>query len=510
MDSLIAETIIDNSTDGFMITDADHRIVGVNRSFCATTGYSSDEVIGKTPKILSSGNHDQSFYDALWQSVSELGFWNGEIWNRKKSGELYLQRISISTIRDHQGKVLWYIANFTRIDREAQREEEMARILEGINRGEFLLYYQPQVDIVRERVIGMEALIRWNHPEKGLLSPASFMPLIEKTHLSVPVGKFVMHSAFSQTRLWVAQGLNFKVCINISPRHLTDSHFILDLQSCLREFPDVPPELIELEVVESASLGDLGTVIPVMEEAINLGVQFSLDDFGTGHSSLNYLRQLPARTIKIDQGFVRTMHENMKDLLLVEAITSLAHTFDRTVIAEGVELIETAIILAQIGSPHMQGYAISRPMPPDDVLSWIQNWSPHPLWKKEKLRKWDREDLPLLYVQIDHRRWVEEVRQVVYGSGDTPFDLDLDAKECRFGKWYYQAGRSRYSELPQYAEIEELHDRLHRSLGRVSRRISQGNHTFAKIEFQRLLGISELLNEKLSVLANEVTLARTS
>jgi len=508
MDRLITEAIINNATDSIMVTDADAYIVRVNPAFCVTTGYSSEEVIGKTPRILSSGKHDQPFYDALWQSVRNIGFWNGEIWNRKKSGELYLQRISISAVRNHESKILGYIANFTKIDEDYTLEAKMARILEGINCGEFLLYYQPQVDIFREKVIGMEALLRWQHPEEGLLSPASFMPLIEKKHLAIPVGKFVMHTALSQMSLWRGQGLDFSVGINISPRHLEYAHFIDDLKTCLQSFPDVPPESIDLEIVESAALKNLDKVVPVMEELIRLGVRFTLDDFGTGHSSLTYLQRLPARTIKIDQSFVRTMHENINDLVLVEAITSLAHTFQREATAEGVESVHTGTILAQIGCHQMQGYAISKPMPADQVASWVRNWSSNPLWKKATLTLWTREDIPLLYVQIDHRRWMEEVRQAVDGSEKIPFEPESDTGECRFGKWYYESGKIRYSGLPEYAEIEPLHERLHISSRRIFKRLDQGNHALAKIEFQRLRGISELLHEKLEHLASQVTRPR--
>ena len=509
MDFLLAETIIDNISESIMITDANACIVRVNPAFCATTGYLPEEVIGKTPKILSSGKHDHLFYDAMWQSVHETGFWNGEICNRKKSGECYIQRISISAVRNHKSEICWYIANFTKIDEETAQAPQIDEIMNGITNGEFFLHYQPQVDISRGVVIGMEALIRWQHPEEGLLFPASFMSLVENTHLAIPVGKFVMHAALQQLRLWRKQGLDFRVGINISPHHLESGHFIEDLNACLQSFPDVPPESIDLEVVESAALRNLEKVVPVMEEAIRLGIRFTIDDFGTGHSSLTYLQKLPAKTIKIDQSFVRNIHENINDLVLVEAITSLAHTFQRDVTAEGVESIHAGTILAQIGCHQMQGYAISRPMPADDVASWVRGWSPDALWQKATSTLWTREDLPLLYVQTDHRRWVEEMRQMLEGSVDVDCEPEPETDECRFGKWYYHSGKERYSEFSGYSDIELIHNRLHASSRRIFKRLAEGTMTLARVEFQRLLGISELLHEKLDDLARQVTQKKT-
>lgn len=505
MDILLAETIIEKTSESIMVTDANACIVRVNPSFCETTGYLPEEVIGKTPRILSSGKHDTLFYEAMWDSVQQNGFWNGEICNRKKNGELYLQRISISAVRNHKGEIFWYVANFTKIDKEITQSPQIDRIMEGIANGEFLLHYQPQVDISRGMVIGMEALIRWQHPEEGLLFPGSFMPLVENSDLATPVGKFVMHSALVQARLWRSQGLDFRVGINISPRHLENGHFIEDLIACLQHFPEVPPDMIDLEIVESAALENLDKVVPVMEEALRLGIRFTLDDFGTGHSSLTYLQKLPAKTIKIDQSFVRNIHENINDLALVEAITSLSNTFQREVTAEGVESLQTGTILAQIGCHQMQGYAISRPMPADKVASWVRGWSPDPLWQKATRTIWTREDLTLLYAQIDHRRWVEEVRQMVEGSSKIDPGPEMETGECRFGKWYYHSGKSRYSHLGGFFEIEPIHDRIHASSRRIFKRLSEGNTTLAKVEFQRLLGISDLLHEKLDNLARQVT-----
>ena len=236
-----------------------------------------------------------------------------------------------------------------------------------------------------------------------------------------------------------------------------------------------------------------------------MGIRFTLDDFGTGHSSLTYLQKLPAKTIKIDQSFVRNIHENINDLALVEAITSLSHTFHREVTAEGVESVQTGTILAQIGCHQMQGYAISRPMSADKVASWVREWSPDPLWQKATRTIWTREDLTLLYAQIDHRRWVEEVRQMVEGSSEIVLEPEQETRECRFGKWYYHSGKNRYSNLDGFFEIEPIHDRLHASSRRIFNRLSEGNITLAKVEFQRLLGISELLHERLDHLARQVT-----
>lgn len=551
-----AAIVFDNSQEGIVICDAETRILDVNPAFCEITGYDRDEVIGQNPRMLQSGLHDQAFYQRMHHALATHDAWRGEIWNRRKNGEVYAEILSINVSRDAlTGNVEHYVAVFSdisqikahadeidriahydpltqlpngrllieRLDQDLARAQrrvkslavcyldldgfkpvndrfgravgdrllveltqrlsanlragdtlarvggdefvllfneldskqdcfkaidrllqtvcepihdegvdhcltastgvtlfprdntnaetlirhadqamvrakesgkncfhlydpdydlEMQAQLKGLQQlrrafeqDEFVLYYQPKVDMVSGEVVGAEALIRWQHPQRGLLPPSEFLDLMAGTPLEIAVGEWVIMTTMEQTAKWNRAGLRLTVSANVSPAHLQRPDFVTRLERCLKRHPDVARGQLELEIVESSAIGDMAGAIHTMEACLALGVRFSLDDFGTGYSSLTHLRKLPISTLKIDQAFVRDILIDREDLGIVESIIRMAQVFDQSVIAEGVETAEHGEKLVQLGCRFGQGYGISRPMPPDAMLGWVAQWA---------------------------------------------------------------------------------------------------------------------------------------
>lgn len=239
---------------------------------------------------------------------------------------------------------------------------------------EFEMYYQPKVNLATGKIIGVEALIRWNHPQRGIVAPSEFLPDIAGTDLEITLGEWVINTAVSQCHYWHMNCCPIEVSINVSARQLLAENFCTFLKSTFIEFPNLPKSAIEIEILESAAIGDIASAIEIIQECKRLGVHFSLDDFGTGYSSLTYLRQLPISTIKIDQSFVRGMLDSEDDWRIVEGVIRLASVFNLNVIAEGVETIAHGKSLADLGCHLCQGYGIARPMPVWEFAHWYEGW----------------------------------------------------------------------------------------------------------------------------------------
>ena len=558
----LAAKVFTHAREGIMITDAKGNIIEVNDTFSDTTGYSRQECIGNKPRILQSGWQSPKFFADMWQSILKDGYWSGEIWNRRKNGEMYAEIKTISAVHDEHGITTHYvvlgnditpmkehqnqlehIAHYDILtnlpnrvllaDRLSQamlqcsrhkqylavvfidldgfkavndsyghdvgdelliaisvrmknvlREgdtlsriggDEFVAVLAGLatvedcepvverlllaasdpvtvsdvvlnisasigvtlypqdnsdtdllmrhadqamyvakasgkNRyhlfdtvqddavkvqreslkvirnaldtHQFVLHYQPKVNMRTGLVIGVEALIRWQHPERGLLNPIEFLPVIENNPMMIEVGEWVIDSALTQISQWQAMGLKppLSISVNIAAVQLQQPDFTQMLTTLLAAHPDVEPRYLELEVLETSALDDVQHVSNTMNACMALGVSFALDDFGTGYSSLTYLRRLPASLIKIDQSFVRDMLDDTDDLAIVEGVIALAKSFKRDVIAEGVETIDHGITLLQLGCDLAQGYGIARPMPASDILAWVNEWKPDVRW----------------------------------------------------------------------------------------------------------------------------------
>ena len=257
----------------------------------------------------------------------------------------------------------------------------LERIRLALERREFVMHYQPKVNMHSGQVIGAEALIRWQHPEKGLLAPGTFLPVIEGHALAVEVGEWVIDTALTQIEVWRTVGLDLSVSVNIGARQLQQGDFVHRLQAILAQHPLVKPTSLELEVLETSALEDMAKVSQVIEDCNQLGVIFALDDFGTGYSSLTYLKRLHVAQLKIDQSFVRDMLVDQEDLAILEGVIGLAAAFKREVIAEGVETVEHGTALLHLGCELAQGYGIARPMPAEQLPTWAATWQPDAVWR---------------------------------------------------------------------------------------------------------------------------------
>jgi diguanylate cyclase (GGDEF)-like protein/PAS domain S-box-containing protein len=536
------------SQEGILVTDANSKILRVNKAFTNITGYSAEEAIGQTPKLLSSGKQDKAFYNAMWSSITALGEWEGEIWNRRKTGEIYPEHLTITAVKDATGTLCNYVATLTDItmskaasdeikslafydpltklpnrrllldrlrqslitharsrqrgallfidldhfktlndtlghdvgdlllqqvaerlincvregdtvarlggdefvillenlsdklfDAAAQTELIGNKILINLNQPyqlvahehhstpsigatifvggqhqiddylkqadiamyqakkagrntlrfydpvmqeainaranmeedlriaiksrQFQLYYQVQVDDL-SRPLGAEALIRWQHPKLGLVSPMHFIPLAEETGLILPIGQWILETACAQLKLW-EQNENTKelsISVNISPKQFNQADFVIQVQTIVSRHA-INPILLKLELTESMLVHNVENIIITMLALEAIGVRFELDDFGTGYSSLQYLKQLPISQLKIDQSFVRDIAHDISDQAIVSTIIAMAKSLNLAVIAEGVETQEQQQLLLEGGCSRFQGYLFGKPLP---------------------------------------------------------------------------------------------------------------------------------------------------
>ena len=673
----LAASVFAHAREGIMITTTDGTIINVNAAFSRITGYRRDEALGQTPRLLSSGRQSPEFYAAMWNSLHEKGHWFGEVWNKRKNGEIYPEMQTISTVRDEHGNPLQYVSLFSDITEVKAHQSELERIahydaltslpnrvlladrlrhgiaqaqrrgqllevvfldldgfkaindehghevgdqllialadsmkhalrecdtlarlggdefvavlvdlpdidaslpmlerllaaaavpvkvgelklqvsasmgitcypqleevdadqllrqadqamyqakLSGKNRmhffdveqdrsvrghheslehiaqalaaNEFVLYYQPKVNMRTGAVVGAEALIRWQHPQRGLLLPVVFMQVIEEHALAVEIGEWVIAAALSQIASWQAEGLALPVSVNISARQLQQQNFVERLQSILNAHPQVHPSNLILEVLETSALEDMSHVSRVIQACREIGVMFALDDFGTGYSSLTYLKRLPIAQLKIDQSFVRDMLDDPDDLSILKGVIGLASAFHLHVNAEGVETIEHGAMLMQLGCELAQGYGIAYPMPAHEMPGWAASWWRYSGWSK--LPTLGQEDLPMLFAGVEHRAWLKALEGYLQGERSTP--PPLDQQQSHFGRWLAGDGLLRHGREPAFAAINALHQRSHQLASTLCEQHAYGRSAEVLARLDELHDLQQALFDQLKLL----------
>lgn len=550
----IAKNILEYSSESMIVTDAQNRILFVNPAFEIVTGYSADEVIGKNPRILQSGMHDKSFYEKMWNALNQHGVWKGEIWNKRKDGELYLEWLTISAVKDQRGNVTNYVAIFSDITEHKRNMEQLTKlalydpltnvpnrylfekrlesiirmskkhnqsfallfldldrfknindtlghhmgdmllketaqrlngmlrkqdtiarfggdefviilpnlkhireavymaenIIESLKRpfnvnhqevyistsigisvypydgtdketlirmadramyqaktngrnqfvlyhdgmnnngrhlfqletalrkafdlGEFALYYQPQVDMKTKQIRAVEALIRWNHHEKGFISPGQFIPLAEESGLIMPISDWIIMQACEDLKQLQWQFPYVKMSINISPIYFQQIDFLEKLQKTI-ESVNVNPRSLELELTESAIMPHAEQSVGRLTTLKTMGISIAIDDFGTGFSSLSYLHRFPIDVLKIDQSFIKQLSQYQEDLAIVKAIIMMAHSLQIQVVAEGVETEKQYQILEEQRCDFVQGYYVSNPLTIGELYEFLDMWN---------------------------------------------------------------------------------------------------------------------------------------
>jgi diguanylate cyclase (GGDEF)-like protein/PAS domain S-box-containing protein len=549
----LTQQVFDSTTEGILITDAQANIIEVNRAFTDITGYSREAAVGCNPSLLRSGRHDESFYRNLWHALHTVDHWKGEIWNRRRDGEIYPQLTTINTIRDESGEIDRYVAVLTdvseaehwrrRMDhllhhdaltnlpnrtllydrinqaiaRNARQDGNSAVVLmdldhfkninesfghaagdrllqmvaerlnghvrsadtvariggdefvilfpeiepenlptvlsrdlialfdspfeiesqpisvtvslgvalfpqdgddaasllsnadaatyraKGEGRNNFRLYsqelteqamerlllagdlrlaldqdelfleYQPQVDLSSGRMIGVEALLRWRHAKRGVISPVQFIPVAEDAGLIHAVGRWVLRTACSQGVAWLAAGVEFgRISVNIAGPQIDRGNLPELIGTVLAE-TGLPADRLELEVTEGFIMRHAEQAIEQLSEIRRLGVSLAIDDFGTGYSSLSYLKRLPFQKLKIDQSFVRDIPDDRNDQAIAAAVIALGKSLALDVIAEGVEAEAQAQFLKQHGCQEVQGYLFSRPLAVQGVEAFVRD-----------------------------------------------------------------------------------------------------------------------------------------
>ena len=256
-------------------------------------------------------------------------------------------------------------------EQQRVRKERLERLDQALRRQEFVLHFQPQVDMADGRPLGMEALLRWQHPERGLLAPGEFLPDLEGTELETRLGQWVVDHALGALERCRAAGLDIGVSVNVGPGPLMQAGFVASVRSALERHPDIPPERLELEILESTALDDMVLAMDVLEACHRLGVRIALDDFGTGYASLRHFRQLPFDRLKIDRSFVLDIPHDPADMQITAAVIALAHNLGLSVLAEGVETSEQLDFLIEHGCDAVQGYRFSPPLPEAAACDWL-------------------------------------------------------------------------------------------------------------------------------------------
>ena len=415
----LAEKIIESALEGIVVTDVSGGIETVNAAFTRITGYTREEVLGRNPRILKSHHHDAAFYRRMWQALRTVGKWEGEIWNRRKNGEVYPEWLAIHALRNAEGETTHYVSVFSDLSQikaqEAQIEHQAYHDrLTGLpnrslflnllsveidharqnlgtvgmlflnldrfkavndslghvagDREDFCLYYQPQVRPKARTVFGVEALVRWRGEDGKLIPPGDFIPLAEETGLIVPLGAWVLRTACAQARQWLDAGLGpLEVSVNISAVQLYRSSLWDTVAEQIEEF-FLPPNTLALEMTENTILQDWERAASTFRELKKLGVSLYIDDFGTGYSSLSYLRDFAIDGLKVDKSFVDHIPDAGKNEALVRGILAIARGLGLRTVVEGVETeAQEDVLRAMENDLLIQGYRYSPPIPPEDV-----------------------------------------------------------------------------------------------------------------------------------------------
>lgn len=377
--------------------------------------------------------------------------------------------------------------------------KDLKRIGEAIAAKEFVLHFQPKVNMRTGQLLGAEALVRWNHPDEGLLPPAQFLPVIAGSPLVVELGEWVIFHALNQVEDWRRAGLNVPVSVNVDAYHLQHPDFVSRLKWILAEHPGVPPSWLELELLESSAMEDVAQVSHTIRACSQLGVRFALDDFGTGYSSLSYLKRLPVHVLKIDQTFVHDMLDDPEDLTILEGVLGLSKAFRHQAVAEGVETIEHGLLLLRMGCELGQGYGIARPMPAEDMAGWVARWRPDPRWASASALH--PANFPLLYAAVEHRAWVAEVGERVRDERRWPTGAEFAA--CRLGAWMDRAPAI-LRRQEEFRAAESLHRRMHEFAEGLLARKEKGEREAAMDDLKRLESMRDRLLKELQRLV-EVT-----
>jgi len=398
------------------------------------------------------------------------------------------------------GKHCYHLFNPENDHHIVQKRKQLKRIEEALNNDEFSLHYQPKVNMVTGEVYGAEALIRWVHPEKGLIPPLDFLPLIEASELEIKVGEWVINQAIQQLDTWQKKALDLELSINISSYHLLSAPFFSQLESAINRHPEVAPQQLQLEILESSALGDINNVNNAIKACQSaFGVTVALDDFGTGYSSLTHLRKLNANVLKIDQSFVRDALDDASDFAIIEGTIGLAAAFNRDIIAEGVETTNHGLLLILMGCKKAQGYGIARPMPADDLFSWLDSYTANPVWliagKKSYSKRAARSALLLLIITHSKEAFSANILSEPESVGRWPI---MDNAYCPCGVWLKRDKSEKLFKEEHLSQLDQAHASLHLVANRLLSKYQAGDVESARAGLCQLQPIVDEMESTLA------------
>jgi len=334
---------------------------------------------------------------------------------------------------------------------------KLQQVKQALVNEEFCLYYQPKVNMKTGKVFGVEALLRWIHPDKGLIPPLDFLPLIEGSDVEIQLGGWVINEALQQLDAWQQQGIKLEVSINVSSLHLQSPIFFDQLNEALDNHPEVDSQDLQLEILESSALGDVDAISGIIKSCQNvLGVNVALDDFGTGYSSLTHMKNLPANIIKIDQTFVRDLLDDPHDYSIIDGIIGLAKAFNREVIAEGIETDDHGIMLLIMGCNEAQGYGISRPIPASEIPSWIAKYTPNQYWLDFASQHLTLQQQKIILLKLTTQHWFSNVRNELLITEDTDFGTSF--MKCHLNEWLSRFEQEKIFEQAWLDKLMKAHD----------------------------------------------------
>jgi len=373
--------------------------------------------------------------------------------------------------------------------------ETLERIRKAIENYEFLMFYQPKVDMNLGKVIGAEALIRWQHPEQGLLPPAAFLPAIENHSLSDVLNEWVISTVLGQIEMWIHLGLDIPVSINIGTRQIRQADFVERLARLLSQHPLVSPSRIELEIEEAIASQNVDRLGILQAGCQELGVSIALQNFGAGSSSLQDLKLSTAGVFKIDRGFVRDILNDPSERSILEGVLGLASAFSRKSLAEGIETVEQGLAVLKMGCELAQGYGIAYPMPAEDIPEWIASWRPDPRWAEALTES--IEESPLVYARVEHVAWLEALEAFLKGESEVP--PQLGRHHCKLGAWLDAENLAGRGSQPDFQAIVALHWRIHALASGILKLKNQNRSEDALNRLNELNGLLEKMFEHLNV-----------
>jgi diguanylate cyclase (GGDEF)-like protein len=393
------------------------------------------------------------------------------------------------------GKSHYQFFDSTQPDRAGEQPESLERIRQAHAAHEFVLHYQPKVNMSTGQVVGVEALIRWQHPQRGLSPPEEFLPAIEDHLLAVEVDEWVIDAALAQMEEWLDAGLDIPVSVNVGVLPLQQPGFADRLAALLAGHPRIQPSRLELEILDTGALQDVDSLSRLLIQCCEIGVNLALDDFGAGHFSISDLKRLPIHVLKIDPSFVRDILESPQELTILEGVLGLIKAFRRQPFAEGVETVEQGVMLLRLGCELAQGYGIAQPMRADEFPGWVAAWRPDARWSEALSVSVD--ERPLLFAGVEHRAWAAAIEAFLRGESEV--EPRLSRHQCQFGAWLYADGPAGRSSLPAFQPIVALHWRIHALAAGIMKFRTQGRNDEGLARFGELKEqvdkLADLLNE---------------